>query len=570
MTDPFAEIRAAVLDALAQMQAAGDLPAGLDMDAVTVEPPKDAGHGEMVTNAAMVLARPADLTPRDIAKALVAQLGGDGRIGSAAVAGPGFVNLVMKRAFWQGLLPAILSQGPRYGAANLGQGAKVNVEFVGAYPVAPLQLAHLRGAVTGDCIARLLERTGHDVTREYYVNDGGAQADVLARSVYQAYLVAHGRDAPDPMVAASMADMGAALKDQAGAEWLDRPEGDWLPLVRRFAVDRMMERIRADLASLGIHMDVFTHESALRKAGAIEAALKLLDSKGLIYRGTVEAQKASGQAGNGQAHAERLLFRSTAHGDEIDRPVAGADGQWTYFAPDIAYHHDKLTRGFDALVDVFGTDHAGYVKRLGAVVSALSDGRVPLQVKLCQMIRPMRDGVPFRDRIDLRDAVTEAGAGVTRVHMLSRKNDGPLDFDLTAARAQRMENPAFAIQYAVSRANALLRRAAEAGLDEGTPDPSLLTAPEEIALIRALGDWPRQIATAVALKEPHRLVFDLVDLARRFHAHWDAATANPALAFVQQGDTPATVAKIALVRAVSVVILSGLDMIGVDPVDEMH
>ncbi|MGH1451679.1 MAG: arginine--tRNA ligase [Paracoccaceae bacterium] len=564
MANLFADIRTAVLQALAEMQDAGELPQGLDMLPVSVEPPSAAGHGEMVSNAAMVLARPAGMDPRAIAQNLVARLGADARVAMASVAGPGFVNLVLHRAVWQGLIPDILAQGARYGAGDIGQGARVCVEFVGAYPVAPLQLVHLRGAVTGDAIARMLERTGHQVTREYYVNDGGAQADVLARSVYQAYLVAHGRDVPDPLVAATMQDMGARLKQQAGDQWLDRPEADWIAPLRDFAVEQMMTRIRDDLAGLGIEMDVFSDESALRDAGAVETALAVLEAKGLIYRGMVDAQ-------GGKTRVERLLFRATQHGDEMDRPVAGADGKWTYFAPDIAYHHDKITRGFDALVDVFSTDHAGYVKRLGAVVSALSDGRVPLQVKLCQMIRPLRDGAPLRGvRLSLREVVEEAGAGVTRIHMLSRKNDGPLDFDLTLARAQRMENPAFAIQYALTRAQSVIKRAEAAGLLDATPDMALLTQPEDIALMRALADWPRQVAVAVQLKEPHRLVFDMVDLARRFHAIWDGAKARPELGFVQQGDSAATVAKIAMLRAVCVVILCGLDMIGVDPVDEMH
>ncbi|MCA8882294.1 MAG: arginine--tRNA ligase, partial [Rhodobacteraceae bacterium] len=432
----FDDIRALVLESLDRLEADGVLPSGLPRQAVSVEPPRDAAHGDMATNAAMVLAKPAKMKPRDIAEALAALLAADPRVDSAEVAGPGFLNLRLGAAVWQGLVSGILTANGDYGRSAMGQGKRVNVEYVSANPTGPMHVGHTRGAVFGDALASLLAFAGHDVTREYYINDGGAQVDVLARSVYLRYLEAHGQEVafPDGTYPGDyLIDVGQALKDKVGAAYLDQPEDVWLAEVRDFATDAMMALIRADLAALGVTMDSFYSEKALYGTGKIEAALAALDVKGLIYEGVLEPPK--GKTPEDWEPREQTLFRSTDHGDDVDRPVKKSDGSWTYFAPDIAYHYDKVSRGFDALVDVFGADHGGYVKRMKAAVSALSDGKVPLDVKLIQLVKLTRKGEPVKMSkragtfVTLRDVVDQVGADVTRFVMLTRKNDAPLDFD---------------------------------------------------------------------------------------------------------------------------------------------
>ncbi|MFZ9685395.1 MAG: arginine--tRNA ligase [Gemmobacter sp.] len=571
----FDDMRAAVLAALGEMQAAGALPAGLDFGAVTVEPPRDAGHGDMATNAAMVLAKPAGMQPRAIAEALAARLGADRRIASAEVAGPGFLNLRLAPAVWQGVIGAILAAGADYGRATLGAGRRVNVEFVSANPTGPMHVGHVRGAVFGDALARLLAFAGWEVTREYYINDGGAQVEVLARSAYERYREAHGLA---PAIADGLypgdylIEVGQALKAEYGASLLDRPESDWLAPVRDFAIARMMETIREDLALLGVTMDVYFSERSLYGTGRIEGALESLRARGLVYHGVLEPPK--GKTPEDWEPRAQTLFRSTAFGDDVDRPVMKSDGSWTYFAPDIAYHFDKVTRGFDLLIDVLGADHGGYVKRLKAVVGALSDERVALDVKLIQLVKLWKDGEPFKMSkragtfVTLRDVVEQVGADVTRFMMLTRKNDVALDFDFDKALEQSKDNPVFYVQYAHARARSVIRKAEAAGV--GAADLSRLGHPAEIALARLLGNWPRQVEQAARTNEPHRIVFYLADLAAEFHALWNRGTDDPALRFVQPDDAQATAAKVALVRATAVVISSGLGILGVRPVDEMR
>ena len=571
----FDDMRAAVLAALGEMQAAGALPAGFDFGAVTVEPPRDAGHGDMATNAAMVLAKPAGMQPRAIAEALAARLGADQRIASAEVAGPGFLNLRLAPAVWQGVIGAILTAGADYGRATLGAGRRVNVEFVSANPTGPMHVGHVRGAVFGDALARLLAFAGWEVTREYYINDGGAQVEVLARSAYERYREAHGLA---PAIADGLypgdylIEVGQALKAEYGASLLDRPESDWLAPVRDFAIARMMETIREDLALLGVTMDVYFSERSLYGTGRIEGALESLRARGLVYHGVLEPPK--GKTPEDWEPRAQTLFRSTAFGDDVDRPVMKSDGSWTYFAPDIAYHFDKVTRGFDLLIDVLGADHGGYVKRLKAVVGALSDERVALDVKLIQLVKLWKDGEPFKMSkragtfVTLRDVVEQVGADVTRFMMLTRKNDVALDFDFDKALEQSKDNPVFYVQYAHARARSVIRKAEAAGV--GVADLSRLGHPAEIALARLLGNWPRQVEQAARTNEPHRIVFYLADLAAEFHALWNRGTDDPALRFVQPDDAQATAAKVALVRATAVVISSGLGILGVRPVDEMR
>ncbi|QFT73178.1 arginine--tRNA ligase [Ruegeria sp. THAF33] len=578
----FSEIRGLVLDALAQMQSEGALPEGLSFDNVAVEPPRDAAHGDMATNAAMVLAKPARMKPRDIADVLAGKLAADDRITSAEVAGPGFLNLRLAPSVWQGVLAAVLEKGTDFGRSTMGQGQKVNVEYVSANPTGPLHVGHTRGAVFGDALASLLAYSGHDVTREYYINDGGAQVDVLARSAYERYREANGLS---PEIAEGLypgdylIPIGEALKEKFGDSLIDKPESEWLEELREFSTDAMMDLIRADLKALGVEMDVFFSEKSLYGTGRIEAALQSLTEKGLIYEGVLEPPK--GKKPEDWEPREQTLFKSTEHGDDVDRPVKKSDGSWTYFAPDIAYHYDKVSRGFDALIDVFGADHGGYVKRMKAAVSALSDGKVPLDIKLTQLVKLWKNGEPFKmskragNFVTLRDVVDQVGPDVTRFVMLTRKNDAPLDFDFDKVLEQSRENPVFYVQYAHARVMSVLRRAAEAGIDATDAtlrgaDLASLDHPAELTVAKKLAEWPRLVEIAARTNEPHRVAFYLYELAGDFHALWNKGNEETQLRFIQDGDVATSQSKIALARAVSVVISAGLGILGVTPAQEMR
>ncbi|GGX61726.1 arginine--tRNA ligase [Tateyamaria omphalii] len=577
----FADIRALVLTNLAAMAEAGELPADLATNNVAVEPPRDAAHGDMATNAAMVLAKPAKMKPRDIAEALAKRLAEDDRITSAEVAGPGFLNLRLAPSVWQRVVAAVLRAGTDYGRSDLGAGQKVNVEYVSANPTGPLHVGHTRGAVFGDALASLLDFAGHDVTREYYINDGGAQVDVLARSVYLRYLEAHGQEVAfedGTYPGDYLIGVGEALKEKVGDAFVGKGEQFWLAEVREFATEAMMDLIRDDLTALGVEMDVFYSEKSLYGTGRIEAALDDLRGKGLIYEGVLEPPK--GKKPEDWEPREQTLFKSTDHGDDVDRPVMKSDGSWTYFAPDIAYHYDKVQRGFDALIDVFGADHGGYVKRMKAAVSALSDGKVPLDIKLTQLVKLFKNGQEFKMSkragtfVTLRDVVDEVGPDVTRFMMLTRKNDAMFDFDLDAALEQSKENPVFYVQYAHARVKSVLRKATEAGIvvDDATlaaSDLSKLDHEAELALAAKLAEWPRLVETAARTNEPHRIAFYLYDLAGVFHGLWNRGNDLPELRFLQ--DDPATSqSKIALARASAVVIAAGLGILGVKPAEELR
>jgi arginyl-tRNA synthetase len=576
----FADIRTRVLACLDQLVAEGALPAGLATAAVSVEPPRDASHGDMATNAAMVLAKPAKMNPRVIAEALAAKLLADPQIAVAEVAGPGFLNMRLVPEVWQGVVKAALTD-PTYGQSSLGQGQKMMVEYVSANPTGPLHVGHTRGAVFGDALARLLDYAGYDVTKEYYINDGGAQVDVLARSVYLRYLEAHGQDVafPDGTYPGDyLKPVGEALKAKVGDAFVDKGEQFWLEEIREFATEAMMDLIRADLAQLGVTMDNFYSEKSLYGTGLIEKAIAELDAKGLIYRGTLEPPK--GKMPEDWEPREQTLFKSTAHGDDVDRPVQKSDGSWTYFAPDIAYHYVKVQRGFAQLIDVFGADHGGYVKRMKAAVSALSDGRVPLDVKLTQLVKLYKNGEPFKMSkragtfVTLRDVVDQVGPNVTRFHMLTRKNDAPLDFDFDKVLEQSKDNPVFYVNYAYARVNSAV---AKAGAFTDVSDTTLagidlsgLTHDAELTVIKKLAEWPRLVEIAAKGHEPHRIAFYLYDLSSDFHALYHQGNANEALRFVQEGDSDATQAKIALIRSVAIVILHGLSILGVTPAEEMR
>jgi arginyl-tRNA synthetase len=578
----FAEIKILVLENLNVLVTEGVLPAGLNYANVAVEPPRDALHGDMATNAAMVLAKPAGIKPRDIAEALAVKLAQDPRVQTADVAGPGFLNLRLDPALWFGIVTEALAKGVDFGRSTMGEGRKVNVEFVSANPTGPLHVGHTRGAVFGDALAGLLDFAGYDVTREYYINDGGAQVDVLARSAYERYREANGLE-PEIVEGLYPGDylipVGEALKAKYGDSLIDQPESVWLEDLREFATEMMMDLIRSDLKALGVTMDVFFSEKSLYGTGKIEAALDNLDAKGLIYEGVLAPPK--GKLPEGWEAREQPLFKSTEHGDDVDRPVKKSDGGWTYFAPDIAYHFDKIERGYDELIDVLGADHGGYVKRMKAAVSALSDSKVPLDIKLCQLVKLYKNGEPFKMSkragtfVLLSDVVEQVGADVTRFIMLTRKNDAPLDFDFAKALEQSKDNPVFYVQYAHARVNSVLTKAGEAGLDTGdetlaSADLTMLTHPAELSLAQKLAEWPRLLEIAAKTNEPHRIAFYLYELASEFHALQHLGKIEPEMRFIQADNPRQSLARIALIRAVAVAIAAGLGILGVTPAKEMR
>ena len=578
----FNDIRDLVIETLKTMTKAGDLPDGLSFGNVTVEPPRDPLHGDMSTNAAMVLSKPAGQKPGDIAEKLVNILGTDDRIISVKIAGPGFLNIRIVPYVWQSLVLDVLSSGRAYGMSAMGAGQKVNVEYVSANPTGPLHVGHTRGAVFGDALAGLLDYAGYDVTREYYVNDGGSQVDVLARSVYLRYLEAHGQEVAfedGTYPGDYLIPLGQALKDKVGDAYLDQGEQFWLSEISEYATEAMMGMIRDDLAMLGVSIDSFFSEKSLYGTGAIEATIDSLRTKGLIYEGILEPPK--GKKPEDWEPREQTLFKSTDHGDDVDRPVMKSDGSWTYFAPDIAYHANKVNRGYDLLINVFGADHSGYVKRMKAAVSALSAGKVQLEIKLTQLVKLFKDGEPFKMSkragtfVTLRDLVDQVGVDVTRFVMLTRKNDAPLDFDFNKVLEQSRENPVYYVQYAHARGCSVQRRAAEAGIkvDIATleaADLSRLSHEAELGVIRRLAEWPRLIEIATRTHEPHRVAFYLYELASDLHALWNKGNEEPTLRFLQEDDPDTSQAKIALVKAVCVVISAGLGILGVKPMEEMR
>lgn len=578
----FADFRIIVLEALAQLQAEGRVPSGLDASPVAIETPRDPAHGDLATNAALVLAKPAGTNPRALAELLAEKLRAHPQVRSAEPAGPGFLNLRIEERVWRAELREAVRMGADWGRSQIGAGKTVNVEFVSANPTGPMHVGHMRGAVFGDALAGLLAAAGWAVTREYYINDAGGQVDTLARSAYLRYLEAHGRDIaiPDGLYPGEyLRETGEALKAQFGEAFLDKPEDVWLVPIREFAVAAMMELIKGDLAALGVRMDVFSSERAIAKSGAVEAVFQRLEALGLIYHGVLEPPK--GKTPEDWEPRPQTLFRSTAYGDDVDRPIRKSDGTWTYFAPDVAYHFDKTQRGFDLLIDVLGADHGGYVKRLKAAVAALTDGRVPLEVRLCQLVKLFKDGQPFKMSkragtfVTLRDVIDEVGPDVARFVMLMRKNDAPLDFDFAKALEQSKENPVWYVQYAHARTASLARQAAEAGFgwtdsDLAEADPEALDHPSELNLIRKIAEFPRHVEGGAQAQEPHRIAFYLYDLAGVFHALWSRGKEEEELRFVQSSDPVGTKARMALVRATRLTLANGMRILGVTPMDEMR
>jgi arginyl-tRNA synthetase len=579
--NPYRHFIGVIEAALGAMQAAGELPAVLDFAAITAEPPRDPAHGDIATNAAMVLAKAARKKPRDIADALLPRLKANPDVVDGAVAGPGFINLKLADSFWLERLGECLKEGVAYGDSTMGGGKKVNVEYVSANPTGPLHVAHARGAVVGDALANLLAKAGYAVTKEYYINDAGAQVDTLGRSTYLRYKEALGEAIgaiPEGLYPGEyLKDVGAAIAQRDGARWIDKPEADWLPAMREFAIGMLMAEIKADLETMGVHIDVYSSERALVEAGAVERAFQELTRQGLIYQGRLEPPKD--KKPDDWEDREQTLFRATQFGDDIDRPLKKSDGSWTYFANDIAYHHDKLRRGFADMIDVWGADHGGYVKRMKAAVGAITAGKGELDVKLCQLVRVMRNGELVRMSkragtfVTLRDLLDEVGPDVVRFTMLTRKNDAQFDFDLAKATEQSRDNPVWYVQYGHARCRSVMRQASAAGIAveglDSTPLDRLGDAGER-ALVRQLAQWPRQVEAAAAAHEPHRIAFYLYDLAAAFHAHWNRGRDEPSLRFIVEQDAGLTRARLALVQAVGFVIGSGLKVFGVTPVEEMR
>ena len=567
------------------LSSAGTLPAGLDLGAVSVEPPREAAHGDAACNAALVLARQVRRKPREIADSLAARLEGRAEIRAVEVAGPGFVNLRLTDEFWRARLAELLATGAGYGAEDIGQGRPVNVEYVSANPTGPLHVGHARGAVVGDALANLLQHMGFAVTREYYVNDAGAQVDTLARSVHARYREACGEAIgaiPEGLYPGDyLVPVGEALAARDGRRWLDEAEEAWLPEIRAFATCAMMDLVRADLEALGVRHDLFRSERALVGEGRVDGAYAALEADGLIYRGVLEPPK--GKRDEDWEPREQSLFRATAFGDDSDRPLRKSDGTWTYFATDIAYHRDKVERGFSDLIDVWGADHGGYVKRMKAAVSALSGDGARLDVKICQMVKLLDDGTPVAMSkragrfVTLREVVDEVGRDVVRFIMLTRRNDAPLEFDLRRVTEQSRDNPVFYVQYAHARACSALRRGAEVVPEAALApaalagiDLSALEDAAELDLIRRLCQWPKVLAGATLAHEPHRIAFHLQELAGAFHLLWTRGKDDPRLRFVDAERPAETLARLALIGAVKIVIAEGLALFGVEPVQEMR
>jgi arginyl-tRNA synthetase len=569
--------------------AAGVLPAGIDRSRITVEPPRDPTHGDMATNAAMVLAKDAGKKPRDLAQAIAEKLRSDPLIGSVEVAGPGFINITLKLAAWIETLRIAVRLGPRYGRSEVG-GSPVNVEYVSANPTGPMHVGHCRGAVFGDALANLLVFTGFKVTREYYVNDAGAQVDQLARSAYLRYREALGEaigPIPEGLYPGEyLKPVGEALAVQYGPALMATPETAWLPPVRVRAIEMMLAAVRADLASLGVNHDVFYSERSLAGENADQVAetIEWLRARGYVYEGRLPPPK--GAPVEDWEDRDQTLFRSTAFGDDVDRPLKKSDGSYTYFASDIAYHRTKLDRGFKTLIDVWGADHGGYVKRMQAAVAALSGQSAELDVKLIQLVKLLRAGEPVKmskragDFVTLREVVDEVGRDAVRFMMLYRKNDAVLDFDLAKVIEQSRDNPVFYVQYGHARGQSVFRnaRAVFSDLPADFADPAVVDAaalerlsdPAELALMRQIALYPRIVEAASAAHEPHRIAFYLFDLASEFHALWTLGNTSPHLRFIIQNDRQMTVARLALVQGVVSVLASGLALLGVGAPNEMR
>ncbi len=589
----FAVMKSRLDAVLGGLMAAGKLPPGLDLARVSVEPPREAGMGDLTTNAAMVLAKPTGMAPKVLAELLVEALKGVEDVTAASTAGPGFINIKLNDAVWRGALLDVLKEGRAYGDSTTGAGEPVNIEYVSANPTGPMHVGHARGAVMGDVLARLLAKAGFAVTKEYYINDAGGQVDNVAAALRMRYLQALGRISEADVQGALerkeiqyggayLLPVAEALKTRDGDKWAEvNDPAAWIPPLRDFTVEYMMKLVREDLKDLGVHHDVFSSEKALVETGKVDDALKFLADAGLTYTGVLEPPK--GKTPDDWEPRPQLLFKATQFGDEVDRPLKKSSGVGTYFASDIAYHKDKVDRGFKNLVNIWGADHGGYVKRVQAALKALTNGEGKLDVQLCQMVRVLNNGEPVKMSkragtfVTLRDLIDEVGKDVVRFIMLTRKNDAPLDFDYAKVMEKSRENPVFYVQYAHARGRSVFRHAAtmfpqadlsDAGLAKA--DLSRLADVDEVALLRFLANWPRTVEAAALAHEPHRLAFYMYELASQFHGLWNKGNDATELRFLQADDAAVSLARLALVRGVGLVIASGLTVFGVEPLEEMR
>ncbi len=581
----FNRFRRHVVDIVNDLADGGLIAPPPDSSRISVDPPREEAHGDITTNAAMVLARAVSMKPRDLAELLAERLENLPDVSEVRIAGPGFINMRLDDDFWLARLAEILETGVSYGDSETGDGKAVNVEYVSANPTGPMHVGHGRGAVFGDALASLLEKAGYSVTREYYVNDAGAQVDALARSVHLRYRQALGEDIgeiPDGLYPGEyLIEAGRELARRDAGKWLDQPEESWLEPVRLFAVEAMIELIRKDLEHAGIRHDVFTSERSLVELGGVDRAMQFMADHDLTYTGVLPPPKGGKQ--DDWEPREQLLFRSTMFGDDVDRPLMKSDGSWTYFATDIAYHMDKFNRGFGTMIDIWGADHGGYVKRMRAAVKAVTEGSGELDVKLCQMVNLMDGGKPVKmskrsgSFITLREVIDRVGRDVLRFIMLTRSNDAHLDFDLTKVSEQSRDNPVFYVQYAHARIHSVLRHAAEI-FEPAELEPAALAKaslkclkdPSELALIKIMAAWPRLVESAAVEHEPHRIAYYMAELAAGFHGLWNKGKDDAQLRFIIADDREITLARLALIRGVALVIASGLDVFGVVPVEEMR
>ncbi len=587
----FADVLSRVHAVCVALGREGALPEGIDLSRVVVEPPKDAAHGDMATNAAMVLAKEAKAKPRDLADKIAEKLRADPMIEKVDIAGPGFINLTLKTSAWFGALRSVLEQGTGYGRSSIGVAEKVNVEYVSANPTGPMHVGHCRGAVFGDALASLLSFAGYDVTKEYYINDAGAQVDVLARSAFLRYREALGEsigEIPEGLYPGDyLVPVGKALAGEYGDKLTKQLEAEWLPVVRAKAIAMMMEMIKGDLAALNIKHDVFFSERSLNENGndRVGATIAELRAKGDVYEGRLPPPK--GAPVEDYEDREQTLFRATAFGDDVDRPLKKSDGSYTYFASDIAYHKTKFDRGFLNMVDVWGADHGGYIKRVQAAIKAVTNDKATLDVKIVQLVKLLRNGEPVKmskrsgDFVTLREVVDEVGSDAVRFMMLFRKNDAVLDFDLAKVIEQSMDNPVFYVQYGHARGYSIFKNARETvpKLPEDAAERvaflrdakiERLDDPVELSLIRQIALFPRIVEAAALAHEPHRIAFYLYDLASEFHALWTKGRDMPHLRFIIQNDAEVTIARLALVQGVVSVLASGLAVLGVNAPDEMR
>jgi len=565
-------------EVLDELVADGALPADLDRKNVTVEPPRDPAHGDLATNAAMVLAKAARTDPRALAEAIKPKLEALPPVTSVEIAGPGFINLRLTPNAWRDELKTILREGDEYGLSTVGANERVNVEYVSANPTGPMHVGHCRGAVVGDALARVLEAAGFRVTKEYYLNDAGAQVDVLARSLHLRYREALGQDIgeiPEGLYPGDyLIPVATALTAEFGDKYANQPEAEWLPLFRERGIAAMVDLIKHDLGLLGIHHDHFASEDKLQKSGSVEKAMDVLRDKGLVYEGELERPKSLDPHDEWEP-VELTLFRSSQFGDDQDRPMKKSDGSWTYFGADAAYHWQKAQNA-DHLVNIWGADHAGTVKRVQSAVKALTDGRVDLDVKLIQMVRLFRSGEPVKmskrsgSFVTLADVVREVGKDVVRFIMLTRRADAPLDFDFSKVVEASKDNPVFYVQYAHARISSLKRKAADAGVDLSTPADLSLLDDEELALVKRAAQYPRTIEGAALSHEPHRIAFYLYDLASDFHSLWNRGNDDPGRRFLVENNPQLSRARLELALGIAQIIRSGLGLMGVTATEEMR